>query len=200
MTTPQQSAREALRERQGPGARYDADEAPHRDLNLARRGTAYFARMLNNLTDDTLWQPSAIGGRNRRWVTAAICLQARLFADAVAFSRQYPGMELPFPLAIDADEIALAATLPAQALRNLFAHSEVHLNVEWRDLTEDGWARTIVDAQGRRLPVASTPAIRACRIWDYALKLDAGGRRRDVPTTMAVTGSIAGDPLSFVGE
>ena len=52
----------ALRQRQGAGARYDAPNAPHDDLLLARRGAAYFARQLNRLDDTALDAPSLVQG------------------------------------------------------------------------------------------------------------------------------------------
>lgn len=51
------AAREALKARQGKGARYDAPNAPAEDLLLARRGTAHFARKLMELPDAELYAP-----------------------------------------------------------------------------------------------------------------------------------------------
>ena len=78
MTDSLEAARAALQARQGEGARYDAATAPARDLDWARRGTAYFARMLNGLSDaalDTGMQgmPEA----RRRRVISAYCQTCR---------------------------------------------------------------------------------------------------------------------------
>src|SRR5277367_5455137 len=62
---PETLARTRLRERQGAGARYDAPTAPAADLLLARRGTAYFARQLNALSDIELDGPSALAKQTR---------------------------------------------------------------------------------------------------------------------------------------
>jgi maleylpyruvate isomerase len=178
-------ARAALRARQGAGARYDATAAPADALDLARRGTAYFARLVNNLNDDELHGPSRVTGRNRRWLIASIGLQARMLAESVAWARANAGRDiLPFKLEVDKEDIDLAATLPSQALRNLLAHSEIHLNVEWRDLTNEGWQVTVRDAKGVTMAITQTPVTRAAALWQTALDLNAGARRADVPAAL----------------
>jgi maleylpyruvate isomerase len=178
-------ARAELRARQGAGARYDATAAPAQALDLARRGTAYFARLVNNLDDDDLHGPSRVAGRNRRWLIASIGLQARMLAESVAWARANAGRDiLPFKLEADKEDIDFAATLPSQALRNLFAHSEVHLNVEWRDLTNEGWQVTVRDAKGFTMAMTQTPVTRATALWQAALDLNAGSRRADMPAAL----------------
>jgi maleylpyruvate isomerase len=180
-------ARAALRARQGAGARYDATAAPADVLDLARRGTAYFARLVNNLDDDDLHGPSHVTGRNRRWLIASIGLQARMLAESVAWARTNGGRDiLPFMLEADKEDIDFAATLPSQALRNLLAHSEVHLNVEWRDLTNESWQLNVCDARGVTMAMTQTPLTRATALWQTALDLNAGGRRADVPAALEV--------------
>lgn len=52
------------------------------------------------------------------------------------------------------ENIAFGATLPSHALRYLFQHSVVHLNVEWRDLSEAGWAASVLtESQTAILPL-----------------------------------------------
>ena len=80
-----------------------------------------------------------------------------------------------------AEEIAYAATLPAHALRNLFKHSEVHLNVEWRDLIDKNWQATLTTSGGQKIPVSQTPRIRAQAIWSRSIDLDARGQVSDLP-------------------
>ncbi|MDI6028765.1 hypothetical protein QBK99_21555 [Corticibacterium sp. UT-5YL-CI-8] len=63
----------------------------------------------------------------------------------------------------------------------LFQHSEVHLNVEWRDLSEAGWMASVRALNGELVPVARTPWLRAREIWLRALDLDVGGTSVDVP-------------------
>jgi hypothetical protein len=86
-TLEEEEAFSHLRVRQGSGARYDADGAPALELTLARRGTAYFARLLNNLRDAELYQPSAVPGWNRAHVVAAVAYHAKDITRIVEAAR-----------------------------------------------------------------------------------------------------------------
>jgi maleylpyruvate isomerase len=116
---PDEEARDALRARQGAGARYDAPVAPHDQLLLARRGAAFFARVLNELTDRELDAPSACDGLSRRHIVSEVSLSE----DEEAWQPNMP----------------MTVTLPARALRFLYTHSDIHLNVEFRDLSSSQW-------------------------------------------------------------
>lgn len=182
MSDSLEQARAALRRRQGAGARYDAESAPALELDWARRGTAYFARLLNGLSDSDLDAPSRLDGLSRRQIVAHIGYHARKLSDIVSWARRGQGEAMPHPLTVDADDVAARATQPGRALRNLFAHAGVHLNVEWRDLDDDHWDITVTDAEGRNLAVRETSWLRARAVWCHAIDLDAGGRLADVPT------------------
>lgn len=159
LTSEERAARDALRARQGAGARYDAASAPHDDLLLVRRGTANFARKLNRLPDGTLYDPSLEAGWTRAHFVANVCYQARALTRLAEWART--GIEQAMYSSADARdaEIALGATLPAHALRNLFLHSSVHLDVEWRDLEDTAWDRTVRLLDGSEVPVRSTPKL-----------------------------------------
>ncbi|NSL21309.1 maleylpyruvate isomerase N-terminal domain-containing protein [Agrobacterium tumefaciens] len=173
--------REALRQRQGSGARYDATSAPTRDLDLARRGTAYFARLLNGLSDAEVDAATALPGFRRRDIIANIGYHARALSEVLASMRRDVGNPLPVSIFVDEVEVRRRASQPAHALRSLVAHSSVHLNVEWRDLNNAQWDLTISDATGKTLAVRDTPRLRAEVIWLHAIYLNAGGRIEDVP-------------------
>ncbi|NAZ36668.1 maleylpyruvate isomerase N-terminal domain-containing protein [Rubellimicrobium sp. CFH 75288] len=177
MTGQDDSGRAALRARQGAGARYDAEAAPHADLLLARRGTAYFARKLNELDDRELDAPSLQEGWTRRRLVARVSLQARGLAIALKALRE--------PLILEEAEwrpdLALAATLPARALRHLFVHSAKHLDVEWRDLPGEGWDGPRIRLDGAEVAPRQTPRLRAIAVWHASVDLGNGGRWRDVP-------------------
>ena len=181
MSDPQAVARAALKARQGAGARYDAPGAPARDLAWARRGTAYFARLLNGLDSAALDRPSRVQGWSRRHLVAHVSYNARAFAQlAGAVRAGQPAALYPSAAARQA-EIARGATLPDRALRHLFQHSEVHLNVDWRDLSDADWQASGTDLAGQSLPLCDTPYLRARELWLHALDLDAGARLRDMP-------------------
>ena len=169
---PDTLARALLRERQGAGARYDAPSAPAADLLLARRGTAYFARRLNGLTDAELTGPTAIAGRTSRHVVVGVAFQARWLARLAAAARLGLEVETIVQPELFLEDVELAATLPAHALRYLFQHSGAHLNVEWRDLPDEGWTRTVRALDGRSVRIDATPLMRAREIWKAAETLD----------------------------
>lgn len=189
----EQAAHNALRERLGQGARYDAPSAPAKELNWARRGTAYFARKLNELGDADLDAPALQPGVLRRHVVASVGYQARMLALAVEAART--GVAPQEATDDDwQDQIEHGDTLPARALRNLFEHAEVHLNVEWRDLSDADWQKSI-SLGGRTVPIAQTPWLRSAAIWLHAVDLDNGGSFLDFPPDLldALARELAGD-------
>lgn len=200
--TTERAAREALRARQGPGARYDAPLAPAGGLALARRGTAYFARVLNGIPDEEFGAPSLVPGWTRARVIAHVGYNARALARVVEGART--GVDLPMYAseAARAEEIETGASLPPRALRNLFRHAAVHLDVEWRDLADAGWNAVARGRGGAPLPVRDTPWLRAREVWLHAVDLDCGGSCGDFPAeltgrllpALARTAGLALDP------
>ncbi len=176
-----EETRAALRERQGAGARYDSPNAPAKELDWARRGTAYFARKLNKLRDDELQEQSLVPDWTRAELIAHVGYNARALTRLTEWAST--GVETPMYLADRQrnGEILLGGTLPPRALRNLFAHSEVHLNVEWRDLTDEQWEHEVRTAQGRLVSARETAWMRAREVWVHAVDLGSGGSYLDFP-------------------
>jgi maleylpyruvate isomerase len=170
-----------LRERQGTGARYDSPAAPARELLWARRGTAYFARHLNALSDSDLDAPSRVPGWSRRHVVAHVGYHARSLARLVEAARNGVTQEKLAEPENQIEDVEFGATLPGHALRYLFLHSEVHLNVEWRDLHEAGWNTSVRTLDSDIVPIRNTPWLRAREIWLRTLDLDNGGTSADFP-------------------
>lgn len=191
--TSEEAARAALRERQGPGARYDSPGAPSRELLWARRGTAYFARKLGELSDAQLDGPSLLPGWTRRHVLAHAGYNARALTRLLAWART--GVETPMYSSAGQrkTEIDAGATLPARALRSLFAHAATHLDVEWRDLPDPAWDAEIRTAQGRLVPARETAWMRAREVWLHAVDLNNGGTTRDFPAELL--GELLADVL-----
>jgi len=177
-----EAARIALRQRQGGGARYDAENAPARELDWVRRGTAYFARLVNDLPDSALDEPSMVAGFTRRRLIAYVGYHARLISELIAWTRTNAERSFPRIAQVSAEDLEFGLTQPSRALRYLFDHSQIHLNVEWRDLTDAGWDRSVVDVAGRVIPLRGTATLRAEVIWLHAVDLDAGGRFIDMPS------------------
>ncbi len=163
-------------------ARYDLVEDPQikESLLLARRGTAYFSRQLAQLTAEDMSGPSMLAGWSRGHVVAHVGYNARYLARLLEDVRR-GGTEVKAANHDDAHHIDYGATLPDAALRNLYAHAAVHLNVEWRDLPADKW-ETSLEREGQRpLHVADTVWGRAFEVWVHAVDLNAGARFEDLP-------------------
>jgi len=150
-------------------------------LLLARRGQAYFSRKLNELRNEEFDEPSLLPGWSRAHLAAHVGLNARALTHLTEWAAT--GIETPMystPTGRD-DDIEFAATLPIQAIRYLSVHAAVHLNVEWRDLTEEQWSHDIRTAQGRLMPVSETVWMRTREVWIHAVDLDNGGSVADFP-------------------
>ena len=184
MSSETDAARAALRQRQGKGARFDANSAPHDDLLLARRGTAFFARNLLDLSDTDLYQPSAVEGRSRAWVVADVSFAAR--RQALMLESLFRGgpADLPSEFEHQFSDLDLAETLPPQAIRHLFRHSEVHLNVCWRDLSDAQWDLELALSNGSVASPRFLPRLRAVQVWQAALGLANGASARDFPVEL----------------
>ncbi|MGO4858469.1 maleylpyruvate isomerase family mycothiol-dependent enzyme [Arthrobacter sp. 2MCAF14] len=164
-------------------ARQDLTTDPglQEQLLQARRGTAFFARKLNELSDAELDGDSLLPGWSRRHVVAHVGYNARAIARLVEWASS--GVETPMYPSVAArdEEINFGATLSPIALRNLFDHSAVHLSVEWRDLPEDAWHHTVRTAQGRTVPASETVWMRTREVWVHAVDLDNGASFGDIP-------------------
>lgn len=178
-------ARAELDARQGGGARRDAAGAPAEILDWARLGTAYFARLLNGLADSELDASVPIVGWTRRHVVAQVGYHARALALTVAGTGSGTSFLKADSGAVRASEIKSGSTLPAHALRALFRHSAVHLDVEWRDLDAGPWECTPRDlgilSSDVLVGVRDTPWLRARELWLRSLDLDVGGSLADAP-------------------
>jgi len=150
-------------------------------LLQARRGTAFFARKLNELSDADLDGDSLLPGWSRRHVVAHVGYNARAVARLVEWAAT--GVETPMYPSVEVrnHEIDFGATLSPIALRNLFDHSAVHLNVEWRDLPADNWHHKVKTVQGRVVPAEETVWMRTREVWVHAVDLNNGATFKDIP-------------------
>ena len=164
-------------------ARHDLTTDPElRDeLLTVRRGTAFFARKVTELSDADFDEPSLLPGWSRRHLLAHVGYNARALTRLVQWANT--GVETPMydsPAARDA-EIDFGATLPVRALRHLNDHAAISLDVEWRDSPDAAWEATVRTAQGREVPARETVWMRTREVWLHAIDLANGARFSDVP-------------------
>ncbi|MFJ6453809.1 maleylpyruvate isomerase family mycothiol-dependent enzyme [Paenarthrobacter sp. NPDC091669] len=157
------------------------DPGLQEDLLQARRGTAFFARKLNELTDAELDGGTLLPDWTRRHVVAHVGYNARAIARLVEWAAT--GVETPMYPSPEArnHEINFGATLSPIALRNLFDHSAVCLSVEWRDLPDENWSHQVRTAQGRTVPASETVWMRTREVWVHAVDLDNGATFTGIP-------------------
>ncbi|GAA3691542.1 mycothiol-dependent maleylpyruvate isomerase NagL [Arthrobacter ginkgonis] len=164
------------------------------ELLTVRRGTAFFGRKLNELTDDQLREPSLLPGWSRAHAVAHIGYNARALTRLIEWANT--GVETPMYSSPDArnQEIDAGATLPARALRHLHEHAAITLDVSWRDTPPDAWGQPVKTAQGRTVPAAETVWMRTREIWVHAVDLDNGARFSDIPDHVneRLLGDVAG--------
>ena len=158
-----------------------ADPALVAELLLARRGQAYFSRVLGQLPNGDLGSESFVPGWTNARVVAHVALDARATAHAVEALRTRASE----PVLVDAAErirdIDFAATLPPEALRNLSAHAAVHLNVEWRDLPAEVWSEKIRVTGKPPILAADTVWRRCNEVWTRSVDLAGPSAIRDLP-------------------
>jgi len=177
-------------------ARHDlaTDPGLQEQLLQARRGTAFFARKLNELSDAELDGGSLLPGWTRRHVVAHIGYNARAVARLVEWAAT--GVETPMYPSVEVRnyEIDYGATLSPIALRNLFDHSAVHLSVEWRDLPDAAWDHEVRTIQGRTVPASETVWMRSREVWVHAVDLGNGATFSDIPAPVLerLLGDITG--------
>lgn len=165
-------------------ARHDLTTDPQLKAALltARRGTAFFGRKLNELADTGLGQPSLLNGWTRAHVVAHVGYNARAIARLTQWAMT--GVETPMYSSPEERnrEINLGATLPPIALRHLYDHSAIHLNVQWRDLDAQAWSHEVKTAQGRIVQASETVWMRTREVWMHAVDLNNGATFAQIPT------------------
>ncbi|WP_166975205.1 maleylpyruvate isomerase family mycothiol-dependent enzyme [Brevibacterium atlanticum] len=169
-------------------ARHDltTDPAVKDGLLTVRRGTAFFSRKVNELSDADFDAPTLLPGWTRRHLVAHVGYNARALTRLVQWANT--GTETPMYESSEARdaEIDFGSTLPVRALRHLHDHAAISLDVEWRDSSDEAWSSLVRTAQGREVPMSETLWMRTREVWLHAIDLDNGGRLADIPRDVAV--------------
>jgi maleylpyruvate isomerase len=150
-------------------------------LLITRRGTAYFAQRLAELSDDDLDGDTLLAGWSRRHLLAHVGYNAAALCRLLDWAAT--GVETPMYASPEQrrHEIDEGATLSAAALRNLFDHTVARLDEKWRHLPASAWSTQVRTAQGRLVPASETAWMRTREVWIHAVDLDNGGRFGDFP-------------------
>jgi len=153
-------------------------------LLIARRGTAYFAQRLAELSDDDFGGDTLLPGWSRRHLVAHVGYNAAALCRLMDWAAT--DVETPMYVSIEQRnrEIADGATLSPAALRNLFDHTVARLGERWRHLPASAWSAQVRTAQGRLVPASETAWMRTREVWTHAVDLANGGRFADFPAVV----------------
>lgn len=150
-------------------------------LLIARRGTAFFAQHLAELTDAELDGDTLLDGWTRKHLVAHVGYNAAALCrlmDWAATGEETPMYASPEQRTLEINE---GATLSAAAVRNLFDHTVARLNQKWRQLPASAWNASVRTAQGRLVPASETAWMRTREVWIHAVDLANGARFDDFP-------------------
>lgn len=150
------------------------------DLHLARRATANFLRVLHQMRAEDYPAATILPGVCRAEVISLLGHQAREFAELCARLRGGEDAD-PQLRTVPTEIIRYGATLPPQALHNLFQHSAVHLDVEWRDLPEHLWSAQVYTEHRSETTPAQLLWDRAVDLWWVTVLLDLGESESFIP-------------------
>jgi maleylpyruvate isomerase len=148
-------------------------------LLIARRGTAYFAQRLAELSDDDFGGDTLLPGWSRSHLVAHVGYNAAALCRLMDWAAT--GVETPMYESVEQRnrEISEGATLSPAALRNLFDHTVARLDEKWRHLPASAWSAQVRTAQGRLVPASETAWMRTREVWMHAVDLTNGGRYAD---------------------
>jgi maleylpyruvate isomerase len=150
-------------------------------LAQAHEGTAFFTRLLDDLSYTELDGPSLLAHWSRKHVVAHIAYNAFAIGRLVEWART--GVEHPmYETQIARDhEIEAGATLSHNSLRSLFDRSGAELDAAWASLPANDWHKTVRTFQGREIHASETIWMRTKEVWVHAVDLDGGASFDDIP-------------------
>ena len=155
------------------------------DLETARRWWADGARavggVLQRLTDDELYAPSALPGWTRAHVVAHLARNADALVNLCTWART--GVETPMYPSREARDAGIEASagLRPDALRAVYATTEARLAETVAVMPHEAWERSVRNGQGRLVAAAEIPWMRAKELWVHGVDLAAGITFADMP-------------------
>lgn len=161
-----------------------------RDFADTRRwmehGTQLFLSGVDGLDDAGLAAPSGLPGWGRRHLLAHVAANAEALGNLVHWADT--GDETPMYASADARArgIEEGSQLPATTLLGWPRSSAEKLDVAMGSLSDEQWAHLIVTAQGRTVPAAEIPWMRAREACIHAVDLGTGVTFADLPADFLV--------------
>lgn len=157
----------------------------NRSLTDSRRwmafGTMLMADAVARLDDESFDAPTPLPGWTRKHLIAHVAANA----EAIGHLVQWAATGIETPMYASADErasgIAKGPTMSADELRSWLTESAETLDAAMDQLTGQQWQQPVVTAQGRTVPAAETPWMRAREVCVHSVDLAVGIGLADLP-------------------
>lgn len=154
---------------------------PDRALDWMEEGTRLFLARVGELDDADFASPTALPGWTRAHLIAHVhfnALALRRLARWAATGEPHPMYGSPEQRS---NEIATGSRLPPTTLRQSVRWSAADLANDVESLTDEAWRNEVVTAQGRTIPAAEIPWLRAREVAIHAVDLGVGVGFDDLP-------------------
>lgn len=152
-------------------------------LQWMRDGTTLFSTSADALRERDFSGSSLLPGWTRAHVIAHVAANADAVGNLVHWART--GEQTPMYASKQdrAEGIERGARLPADELRSWFHIGTNELGSAISALTDEQWLRPVVTAQGRTVPAAEVPWMRAREVCVHAVDLGTGISFGDLPVS-----------------
>ncbi|WP_203919483.1 maleylpyruvate isomerase family mycothiol-dependent enzyme [Rugosimonospora africana] len=161
-------------------------------------GTALLLAQVDALDDAALEEPCRLPAWGRRHLVAHLAHNATALGNLLRWAQT--GVETPMYSSQTQrnDDIARSATDAPDALRRDLAGTAAALDAHVREVTPQQWGATVRTAQGRDIPAAEVPWMRAREVWLHALDLGTGVSVAQLPDDFSET--LIDDVLGFFAK
>jgi maleylpyruvate isomerase len=155
---------------------------PEQALAWMHDGTRRLLGDVAGLPDESLGEPTALPGWNRRYLLAHIAANADALRNLVSWARTGEERRMYASAEQREADIAAGAELPAAELRAWISSSARALAADFDELGDGpAWQATVITAQGLTRPAAEIPWMRDREVWIHAVDLRAGTTFGDLP-------------------
>ncbi|GAB2882897.1 maleylpyruvate isomerase family mycothiol-dependent enzyme [Streptomyces mayteni] len=150
-------------------------------LDWVAEGTALCRRAMAGLDEPAFRASSPLPGWSRKHVVAHLAGNAEAIGNLVRWART--GERTPMYGSPEERGAAIeaGAALPAERLVAWFDQSALALADAMAELTAEQWRAEVTTAQGRTVPAAETPWMRAREVLVHAVDLGTGVGFADMP-------------------
>lgn len=139
-----------------------------------RQGTSLVAKEAADLDEAALGVPSTLPGWSRRHVLAHVAANAEALGNLVHWAATGEPTPMYSSPADRAAGIERGAALPASALTDWLRRSADALEEAMTALSDEQWRAAVLTAQGRTVPAAEVPWLRAREVCVHAVDLGTG--------------------------